>query len=246
MTRIPGTFRRLAKAGEAALIPYLPAGIPSLEVTRRLVPIIGRQGADLIMLGTTPGFLAPEGSSEPVARALLADCLSIAAEARRSNEVPLVLLAHRADIHEYGAGQLAADCAAAGVDALYVPDVPAAELVVACIEAGIDLVFPVSTGAVELPDEAASGFVVCPADDVDGVAPVVAQIRSQSDLPVVAQHMNATPGDVAGLSLAADGVLVGGSLLRVMEGAQEDELMLDVSEVVRSLKEATRKAAPTR
>jgi hypothetical protein len=55
-----------------------------------------------------------------------------------------------------------------------------------------------------------------------------------------------TPDEVAELSRLADGVLLPGALLPLMEGAEEEDLMLDVSEVVRALKEATAKGAPTR
>ncbi|HST04076.1 MAG TPA: tryptophan synthase subunit alpha, partial [Chloroflexia bacterium] len=51
MSRIDTTFRRLRKSGEIALIPYLTVGYPTLELTRQLLPVIGRQGADLIELG---------------------------------------------------------------------------------------------------------------------------------------------------------------------------------------------------
>src|SRR5205823_9929462 len=51
MGRIASAFKRLGKVGEAALIPYVAAGYPSLDVTRQLVPVIARQGADLIQLG---------------------------------------------------------------------------------------------------------------------------------------------------------------------------------------------------
>ena len=55
MSRIPGAFRRIAKAGEAALVTYFAAGVPSLDVTRRLLPVIGRQGVDMIVVGPYEG-----------------------------------------------------------------------------------------------------------------------------------------------------------------------------------------------
>jgi tryptophan synthase alpha subunit len=91
----------------------------------------------------------------------------------------------------------------------------------------------------------AGGFVYCVSDDSAGLAGLIEQIRAHSELPVIVPSSLGTPDEVAALSSLAHGVLLVGALLPVMEGAEE-ELMLDVSEVVRSLKEATHKGAPTR
>ncbi|HET9496056.1 MAG TPA: tryptophan synthase subunit alpha [Chloroflexia bacterium] len=253
MSRIPGTFRRLNKAGEAALVPYLPAGIPTLDVTRRLLPIIGRQGADLIVIGSASVFTSDAYSPAGHTGAIVADCLSIAAEARRSNEVPLVLLAPHAEIHAHGIARLASECAAAGVDALLVPDLPlafAGPLAEACRAAAVDLALTVrEEGDLERLAElapVAGGFVLCAAADASTLPSLVEHARVRAELPVVVPSPAGTPDEVAELSRLADGVLLQSALLPVMEGAEEEDLMLDVSEVVRALKEATAKGAPTR
>ena len=51
MTRITDTFAALRARGEAALIPYITAGDPDLEVTFQLVCEFEKQGADLVELG---------------------------------------------------------------------------------------------------------------------------------------------------------------------------------------------------
>jgi tryptophan synthase alpha chain len=253
MSRIPGTFRRLAKSGEAALIPYLAAGIASLDVTRRLLPIIGRQGADLIVVGTGPGVPLDSASPGPNTPAALDDYLSIAAEARRSNEVPLVLLAQHANVHAHGIDTLASECASSGVDALFVPDLPlafAGPLAEACRASGVDLVLTVSAdGDLDVLarlSPIARGFVYCTPADVSALASFIEQVRLRTELSVVVPSIEETPDEVAALSRLADGVLLPGALLPLMDGAEEEELMLDVSEVVRALKESTHKAAPAR
>src|SRR5437868_939505 len=134
MSRIEGTFRRLGKANEAALMPYVTVGYTSLELTRRILPIMARQGADLIELGIP--FSEPLADGATVQRAshaaleagvTVADCMSVAAEARRSNEVPLVFMSYYNPIHRYGLERFAQDAAAAGVDGLIVPDLPPEE-----------------------------------------------------------------------------------------------------------------------
>lgn len=250
MSRIPGAFRRLAKSGEAALIPYFTAGVPTLDVTRRLLPVIGRQGADLLMVGLERGgtFVSATESETTT----LADCLSIAAEARRSNEVPLVLLARHADFQAQGIDQLVHDCAAAGIDALFVPDMlpeTALPLADGCRAVGLDLALAVTpdTPGEQLAElgSVASGFVYCAAGDAE-LTSLIVHVRLHTDLPVVALSTDGTPEQIAELSHIADGVVVAGVVLSVMENAEEEDLMLDVSEVVRSLKEATHKADPVR
>src|SRR5437763_17132051 len=87
--RIAATFARLAAENQAALIPYLTVGYPSLEATRRLLPVIAEQGADLIELGVP--FSDPMADGATIQRAShaalenggsRADCLAVAAEFR--------------------------------------------------------------------------------------------------------------------------------------------------------------------
>ena len=46
MSRFAATFERLRARGERALMPYIMAGDPSLEETRRLVLEAEKRGAD--------------------------------------------------------------------------------------------------------------------------------------------------------------------------------------------------------
>ncbi|HEX8220698.1 MAG TPA: tryptophan synthase subunit alpha [Chloroflexia bacterium] len=265
MGRIANTFRRLKKANEAALVAYVTVGYPSLDLTRRLVPIIGRQGADLIELGVP--FSDPMADGATVQRAShaaleqgvsLSDCLSVAAEARRTNEVPLVFMSYYNPILKYGVEAFALDCAASGVDGLIIPDLPpeeAGELKQACDGAGIDLVFlvaPTSTDErLRKVAEMASGFVYCVAltgvtgarsEMGEGVEAMLERVREHIDLPLVVGFGISKPEHVARVSRVADGAVVGSALVNVIEShPDEDEVILSVSEYVRDLKEGTRR-----
>jgi tryptophan synthase alpha chain len=265
MGRIANTFRRLKKANEAALVAYVTVGYPSLDLTRRLVPIIGRQGADLIELGVP--FSDPMADGATVQRAShaaleqgvsLSDCLSVAAEARRTNEVPLVFMSYYNPILKYGVEAFARDCAASGVDGLIIPDLPpeeAGELKQACDSAGIDLVFlvaPTSTDErLRKVAEMASGFVYCVAltgvtgarsELGEGVEAMLERVREHIDLPLVVGFGISKPEHVARVSRVADGAVVGSALINVIEAhPDEDEVILSVSEYVRDLKEGTRR-----
>ncbi|HMM36575.1 MAG TPA: tryptophan synthase subunit alpha, partial [Thermoanaerobaculia bacterium] len=51
MSRIGRAFSRAARDGRAALVVFVEAGDPSLEVTERLLPALAAAGADVIELG---------------------------------------------------------------------------------------------------------------------------------------------------------------------------------------------------
>jgi tryptophan synthase alpha chain len=116
MSRIASTFRRLSKANEAALIPYLWVDDDSLERTRWLLPVLARQSADLIALGI-PDYGRATGRDLS-----LADCLAVAAEARRTNELPLLLASNYTPILKHGVEKFAAGAAASGVDGVIALD----------------------------------------------------------------------------------------------------------------------------
>lgn len=182
--RISSTFARLKAENQAALIPYLTVGYPSLEATRQLLRVIYEQGADLIELGVP--FSDPMADGATIQRAShvalengvsLADCLALAAEFRTHNApvsgppqslTPLIFMSYYNPIHKYGTDQFAADCANCGVDGLIIPDLPpeeAADLKAACERSGVELIFliaPSSTDErIERVVEMAGGFIYC-------------------------------------------------------------------------------------
>ncbi len=264
MSRIASAFKRLRKVNEAALVPYLTVGYPSLDITRQLVPVIARQGADLIELGVP--FSDPMADGATVQRAShaalesgvsLSDCLSVAAEARLANEVPLLFMSYYNPIHKYGLERFAADCATSGIDGLIVPDLPpeeAGDLKAACEGAGLDLIFlvaPTSTDArLKRVAEMASGFVYCVsltgvtgarAEVGQSVSDLIARAREHTDLPLVVGFGISAPEHVGRIAQIADGVVVGSALINLIESLPEDEIIGGVAEYVRSLKEATAK-----
>jgi len=264
MSRITTTFNHLAKAQEAALIPYLTVGYPSLEATRRLVPLLAEHGADLIELGVP--FSDPMADGATIQRAshaaiekgvTLADCLTIAAESRRSTDVPLVFMSYYNPIFKYGPGRFAKDCVSSGVDGLIVPDLPpeeAGELKGKCERAGLDLIFlvaPTSTNKrLSRVAAIASGFIYCVSltgvtgarTDVSGdIGSMLARVRRHTDLPLVvgfgiskAEHVSTVVREGG-----ADGVVVGSALINLIESLSGSELAAGVSRYISALKEGT-------
>ncbi len=243
-------------------MPYLTVGYPSLDVTRQLVPLMARQGADLIELGVP--FSDPLADGATIQRASyaalqngvsLADCLSVAANARRANEIPLVLMSYYNPLYKYGLERLASDCVEAGVDGLIVPDLPpdeAGDLKDACAATGIDLIFliaPTSTDErIRRVAAMASGFIYCVSlTGVTGArsnlgqdySDLVARVRQHTNLPLVVGFGVSTPEHVAQVTQHADGAIVASALINLIESLPEDEVLYSVGEFVREMKAAT-------
>jgi tryptophan synthase alpha chain len=266
MGRIASAFKRLRKVNEAALIPYVTLGLYSLDITRQLVPVIARQGADLIELGTS--FSDPADDGAPIddasdaaleTKVTLAECLSLAAEARRANEIPLLFMGYYSTIQKYGLEPFASDSAASGVDGVIVPDLDpeeAGDLKSACESAGIDLIFVVSSldsdSHLQQVAEMASGFIYCVSHKgatwghaaLEEAAAFVSRMRRFTDLPLALSFGAGTPEQVAQVAALADGVAGVHALYRISDELPEEEVMLGVADYVRALKEATAKPPP--
>jgi tryptophan synthase alpha chain len=265
MSRIPATFERLRRAGEAALVPYLTAGYPSPSLTRELVPLLARHGADLIELGVP--FSDPIADGATIQRAShaaleagvsLDDCLDIAAEARARTDVPLVFMSYYNPIHSYGPGRFAAACARAGVDGLIVPDLPpeeAGDLQAVCRGADVDLIFlvaPTSTDErLRLIAGMASGFIYCVSlagvtgarsQLGEGVGALVERVRRYTNLPIVVGFGISTPEHVSQVSRSADGAVVGSALINRIEalGGNEEEVLAGAAAYISGMKAAAR------
>jgi tryptophan synthase alpha chain len=264
--RIASTFARLKREGQAALVPYLTAGYPSLDMTRQLVRLVSEQGADLIELGVP--FSDPLADGATVQRASHAalergvspaDCLAVACEARQEGvTVPLLFMSYYNPIHRYGTERFTVECAACGVDGLIIPDLPpeeAGELKSACYRAGLDLIFlvaPTSTDErIERVAEMASGFIYCVSltgltgartELGESAGNLVERVRRHTQLPLVVGFGISTPEHVAQVAHVADGAVVGSALIHLIERLPQDECARGVGDYIGSLKRATLRA----
>lgn len=125
--RLAGAF----KQGRKALLIYVCAGDPSLEVTAELVPALADAGADIIELGVPFSDPVADGPVIQAAsqRALaagttLAKVLDLTSALRAKISVPLVLMSYYNPVLRYGLTDFGKDLAAAGGDGAIIPDLP--------------------------------------------------------------------------------------------------------------------------
>lgn len=250
-------FRALRREGRVALIPYLPAGYPTLEASAEALAALPAAGADLIEVGIP--FSDPIADGPVIQRAsqvaleqgvTVARTLELIRQARPS--VPVVAFSYLNPLLAYGLERFAADAAASGVSAVLVTDLPAGEdpLVEAALsEAGLDLirlVAPTSTDArLRSALEGAAGFVYLiarlgvtgPRTAVGGdLASLIHRVRAVSSLPVAVGFGIGTAAQARILAQLADGVVVGSALVeRLGQGLEAArELLAELRDALAS------------
>ncbi|MGD8207547.1 MAG: tryptophan synthase subunit alpha [Thiohalocapsa sp.] len=264
MSRIPGLFDRLRTEGRTALIPFVTAGDPDLDVTLAIMRHMVAAGADLIELGVP--FSDPIADGPVIQRATeralangvtLRDVLGLVRRFRDEDvTTPVVLMGYLNPVEVMGADSFAEQARAAGVDGVLIVDVPPEEgddLVSALRAQGLDLVYllaPTSDAErIERIGSAASGFVyyvsvkgVTGAGhlDIDAVAAKLDEIRQRIDLPVGVGFGIKDGADASRVAAVADAVIVGSAIVRRVEELVErpQEIPVAIGDFVGELRGA--------
>lgn len=267
MTRIAETFAALRTRGEVALIPYITAGDPTLEVTEQVIYELVRNGADLIELGVPFSEPMADGPANQRAaeRALvsgtsLSRILALVQQVRRVVSVPLVLFTYYNPVFRYGTARFARDARQAGIDGVLCVDLPpeeADELKLETDRQDLDLIFLLAPTSSLLRARKvltrARGFVyyvsvtgVTGMRDAlpDNLEEMVRRIRGLSPVPVGVGFGISSPAQAAQVAAFADAVIVGSALSRILEmHGSEPDVATQVGSFVGSLKQALRAQA---
>jgi len=246
VSRIAGRLQQLAKQSRTALIPYVVAGDPGLDVTVPLMHRLVDSGADIIELGVALSDPMAEGPviQQAHERALangitLLGVLDIVREFRRTDSAtPVLLMGYANPVMRMGYAAFADAAAAVGLDGLLTVDIPPEEVDGINAElrrVGMDNIFLV---APTTPDDRiariaarATGFIyyvslkgVTGAGHLDTaeVASRLNEIRSHSDLPVAVGFGIKDADSARAVAAVADGVVVGSALIKVMAEAMEE------------------------
>ena len=264
--RITAKFKELRGRNESALIPYVVAGDPNLDVTAALVREFEARGADVIELGVPFSDPMADGPANQRAAqrglksgASLAAILSMVSELRKETEIPLILFGYFNPIFHYGCERLCADAARAGIDALLVVDLPpeeAAELKTPARANGLDLIYLLApTTPIERARKvvrSASGFIYyVSVTGVTGARTALAtdieehvnNLRGVTDLPIGVGFGISTPAQAAHVARFSDAVVVGSAISLLIEAnADSPDLVIRVGELVGSMKNAMKAA----
>jgi len=240
MTRIDTKFSALAAAGKKAFVSYVMAGDPDYDASLALVKGLPAAGVDIIELGlpfTDPMADGPTiqlaGQRALSAGMTLERTLDMARAFRETDDTtPIVLMGYYNPIYNRGVDKFLADSKAAGIDGLIIVDLPPEEDDELCIpaqKAGLNFIrlATPTTDAKRLPKvlENTSGFVYyvsitgitgAAAPQAVDVAPEVARIKSQTELPVIVGFGIRTPEASRAIAAIADGAVVGSAIVSEM------------------------------
>lgn len=255
MSKITDTFKNLKENDRKALIPYIMAGDPSLEDTRRFVLELEAAGADIIELGVP--FSDPLADGPTIQRAAeralangttLRKVLALVKEIRKASQIPLILMTYYNPVFKYGIEKFITDAVKAGVDGVIIPDLipdEAQDVMRLAKEHELDTIFllaPTSTEErIHKVAKAATGFIYYVSiTGITGSALTLGKdmkdtlhtLRGATQKPVAVGFGVSTPEEASQVSKLADGVIIGSAIVkRISQGK-------DIKKFVRSLRDA--------
>lgn len=222
-----------------ALIPFITAGDPSLEITEKLVLEMAKAGADLIELGIPFSDPIAEGPVIQAAdnRALLSGTttdkiFSSVTRIRKSCQIPLVFMTYINPVFTYGVEKFMKNCADVGINGIIVPDLPfeeKEELLPYCLKYNINLISmiaPTSYKRIQMIAQEAEGFLYCVSSlGVTGVRQkigneareMVKLVKGVKEIPCAVGFGISTPEQAAEIAEFADGVIIGSAIVKIIE-----------------------------
>lgn len=259
MSRIADAFR-----DKKAFIGFLTAGDPSMEKTEEFILEMERAGADLVEIGIPFSDPIAEGVviQDANIRALKAGATTervfeMVSRVRRRAQIPLVFLTYLNPVFHYGYEKFFARCQDVGIDGIIIPDLPfeekgeVAPLAAACGVDVISMIAPTSSQRIErIAGEAAGFLYVVSSMGVTGVRKeittdlegMLGAVRKATDLPAAVGFGISTPEQAAKIAAAADGVIVGSAIVKIIEKHGE-AAGPEIYEYVRSMKAAVKQAS---
>lgn len=238
MTRIDAKFAKLKAEGKKAFVAYIMGGDPDVATSLAVMKGLPAAGVDVIELGMPFTDPMADGPTIQLAgqRALdggmtMDKVLDMVRDFRAGDsETPIVLMGYYNPIYSRGVDRFLSEATAAGIDGLIVVDLPPEEDSELCLPAKaaglnfIRLATP-TTDDKRLPKvlQNTSGFVYyvsitgitgAAAAQATDVAPEVARIKSQTDLPVIVGFGISTPENARDIASIADGCVVGSAIVK--------------------------------
>jgi tryptophan synthase alpha chain len=245
--RIAECFTRNAERNEKVLALFLTAGFPTLGATLPLVLELEKAGADIIEIGMpfsdpiADGPVIQQSSATALTNGVtLPYIVKVIREIRSKSALPLVLMGYLNPILRYGPREFFNDVAAAGGDAIILPELPLEEShryrndIQSSGLQQIQLVTPASSvERIRQLDAASEGFLYCVSTTGvtggSGAAAPIAYLKRVKDAavrnPVMVGFGITGPGEARRCAGATDGVIVGSAFLAKLVQVGRDETM---------------------
>lgn len=266
MNRITEKFNELKSANRGGFIPFIVAGDPNLQVTKKLLLELAKQNASVIELGVPFSDPVADGVTIQAAaeRALqnkisVKDILQIVSQVRNENcETPIILFSYFNPILQFGLKEFAESAKNAGVDGVLITDlVPeeAEEFRTILAEKDLALIMlaaPTSSDErLQKICEKASGFVYAVSragvtgarNETSSTAEIlVNRLRKFTDLPIAVGFGISNANQIEETWKYADAAVVGSAIvaeiarLSLIMDENSDEFVEKIGEFTANLK----------
>ncbi|MTI86036.1 MAG: tryptophan synthase subunit alpha [Firmicutes bacterium] len=260
ISRLEQRLQMVKGRQEKALIPYIMSGDPDLKSTVKLALTLADSGADVIELGIP--FSAPVADGPAIQKAAtralsskttVACVLKAAADIRKESDIPIVLMTYYNPVLQYGLHEFAESLLTAGIDGMIVPDLPMEEssplqaILNSRNIALVPLISPTSTEErIQSICSQASGFIYCVSvTGVTGARDIIetdlskftSRVKKHTKLPLAVGFGISGPDSAAAVSQYCDAVVVGSSLVNLVEKyGDTQELYKEIGQQVSDIK----------
>lgn len=243
MSRIDDIFRDHLAAGRTALMPFLTAGYPSLDVTAQTIPALAEVGASIVELGIPFSDPIADGPviAESMHEALLggvtpSDVFEIVRCVRKKTRLGLIAMVSHSIVDRMDADRFVRSAAEAGFDGLIIPDIDLdaardVKMLTDDCDMSFSLLVAPTTGGRRLEQviDLCSGFVYVLArvgitgerDAAPEVTRRVEELRRITALPLAVGFGISTAEHVTAVTESADAAIVGSALVRRMGQADD-------------------------
>lgn len=255
MSKIAQVFKQLKKAGKKAFIPYIMAGDPTLNDTKRFVRELTEAGADIIELGVP--FTDPLADGPTIQRAseralgqgvILRKVITLVEEIRQHSQIPLILMTYYNPVFKLGIEAFVREAVRVGVNGIIIPDLipdEADELKVLTKKYRLDTIFllaPTSTEErIKKVAKASTSFIYYVS--ITGITgaelsmdnpmkDTLSRIKTITRKPVAVGFGISSPEEASAVAAVADGVIVGSAIVRLISEGK------NIKDFAKALKEA--------
>lgn len=256
MSKITKAFKN-----NKALITYVTAGDPSLEVTKDIILELNKNGVDIIEVGIP--FSDPLADGPIIQRAsqkalkngvTLKKIFETLDEIKENITCPLVLMGYYNSILNYGIDNFITDALKTGISGVIIPDLPFDEeehFYTKIKENGIDPILLVAPNTSEERlqeiSKVCSGFLYCVSImgvTGDNHAPIEhlkeysQRVRKYIDIPLAIGFGIDSPEKVKNIINYFDGIIVGSALVKIIDENSDDKakMLKEIKSFIKSLK----------
>ena len=250
------------KNNEKKLVTFVTGGDPDFDTSLQIINTIINNGADIIEIGMPFSDPMADGptiqlsSNRAISKGIdLENIFSLASEAKKTkSDLPIILMGYYNLILYFGIEKFVKKCKENGVDGLIIVDLPPEEDEELCLPAnkmGLDFIrlATPTTSFERIPNvlKNTSGFIYYVSVtgitgssnlDITKVEKQVKIIKKQTNLPICVGFGIKTPDDAKKVSKIADGVVVGSSIVELIE---KNQSLDKISNYIRSLAKAVHK-----